>query len=417
MRRIATVALLLCWAHTGLAEESSTPCRCVLAARPGGLKTVADTATPELDKRIRSELSFLTGLFGVEPEFVLLAGDAARKAFAVAGGKGTVLVSAAWMKKLWGGEHRVGTVATVLAHQYAHILQEKRKCALQEWSRERHADFLAGWYLGKRNVATLGSGADLDAAFAAALFAARDEFLNARFDHGTPDLRASAMRQGFSVFRSSKLSLDKTYDQGLTLFPPPNEGLADGAEKPAGLLGRVKVECLHKGPCNHEVACEHPKPCTHKVACKHESPCVHHRPCVHREPCSHHTPCVHKTRCVHRTRCEHHVPCVHTVPCKHYDADGNPMHNYDYLHNFDYEHEYDYEHEWDYEHEHDTEHEYDIPHEFDTEHPFDPIHEFDMAHEWDPIHDFDLAHEWDPLHDYDVRFVPQGDAEGAPGAK
>jgi hypothetical protein len=309
------------------------------------------------------------------------------------------------MKEVWAGENRVATVAAILAHQHAHVLQAKRKCPLPEWAREKHADLLAGWYLGKRNVATLGSGSDLDKAFAASLFATRDEFLNARFDHGDPALRVSAIRQGFTLFREGRVPLDKAYKESLAHFPPPNEGLADGAERPAGLLGRIKVECLHKGPC------------VHKVACKHESPCVHKTPCVHRVKCEHELPCVHKTRCVHRIRCEHKVSCVHTVPCRHLDADGNPMHNFDYLHNFDYEHEYDYEHEWDYEHEHDYEHEFDIPHEFDTEHPFDPIHEFDMAHEWDPIHEFDLAHEWDPIHDYDVRFVPAEESGGAPGAK
>ncbi|MFI5401566.1 MAG: hypothetical protein ACHQ1G_01420 [Planctomycetota bacterium] len=404
MRKTAAIGLLLCWVCAG--EETPTS-RCVVAAKPAEMKTVPETGVPELDKRIKSECGFMNGLFGVEPEFVLLAGNPPRKAFAVSDGKGTVFVSAAWLQQLWGSEHRVATVASVIAHQYAHILQEKRKCPLPEWSRERHADYLAGWYLGKRNVATLGSGTDLDAAFAASLFSTRDEYLNARFDHGAPDMRAAAIKQGFNAFRAGKLSLDKAYTAGLAAFPPPNEGLADGSERPAGLLGRIKVECLHKGPCNHEVACTHPKPCTHKVACKHESPCVHHTPCVHRVDCVHTIPCVHKTRCVHRTRCEHKVPCVHTCPCRHKDADGKRIHDFDYLHNFDYEHDYDYEHEWDYEHKHDTKHEYDVPHEFDTEHPFDPIHEFDMAHEWDPIHEFDLAHEWDPIHDYDVRFVPQ----------
>ncbi len=389
MRKIAVLALFLCAAHAGPADEALPTCRCMLATRPAGLKTVADTGLDELDKRIKSECGFLNGLFGVGAEFAMLAGTPQRRAFAVAEGKGAVVVSAEWLKEIWAGDNRVATVAAVLAHQYAHIVQEKRGCLLPEWARERHADYLAGWYLGKRNVATLGSGKELDAAFAASLFANRDEFLNARFDHG----------------------------QGLTTFPPPNEGLADGTERPQGLLGLVKVECLHKGPCGHQIACTHPKPCTHQVPCKHESPCVHRTPCVHRVPCEHHTPCVHKTQCVHRIRCEHKVPCVHTCPCRHRDADGNPLHDFDYLHNFDYEHDWDYKHEWDYQHEFDTEHEYDIPHEFDTEHPFDPIHEFDMAHEWDPIHDFDLAHEWNPLHDCDVRFVPQEEPAGGAGAK
>jgi len=417
MRRTAALALLLSLAYA--ADDAAPTCRCVLASRPAGLTTVADTGLPELDKRIASEASFLENLYKIDADLVLLGGEPARKAFTVIGadGKATVFVSASWLSDVWQEDNRVATVAAILAHQHAHVLQAKRKCTLSEWSREKQADLLAGWYLGKRNIATLGSGSDLDNAFATSLYQAPDDFLNARFDHGDPAARVTAIRKGFFMFREERQPIDKVFKGSLAMFPRPNEGLADGVGKPAGAVVRVKVECLHKGPCGHQVACTHPQPCVHKVSCKHESPCVHKTPCVHREACTHAIPCVHKTRCVHRTRCQHHVSCVHTVPCTHYDSDGNPKHAYDYLHNFDYEHEYDYEHEWDYEHKHDYQHEFDIPHEFDTEHPFDPIHEFDMAHEWDPIHEFDLAHEWDPLHDYDVRFVPAEDAGGASGAK
>jgi len=419
MRRTAAVGLLLCWAYAGPATEQAPTSRCILAAKPAGVKSVTETGLPELDKRLKSECAFLNQLFGVEPEFVLVSGGTPRRAFAVTGGKGAVFVSATWLQEIWADENRVATVAAVLAHQYAHVVQERRVCLLPEWARELDADMLAGWYLGKRNIATLGSGTDLDPAFAAALFASKDEYLNARLDHGPPERRASALSQGFTLFRAGKLTLDKAYRQGLETFPPPNEGLADDvAAPPEGRFARVKVECLHKGPCSHEVACTHPQPCVHKVACKHELPCVHHTPCVHRVECVHTVPCVHRIACVHRVQCTHHVGCVHTIPCTHakhdydYDAKGNRIacchraHDFDYLHNFDFAHEWDFEHEYDTLHEHDTRHEYDVPHEFDTEHPFDPLHEFDMAHDWDPIHDHDLAHDWDPVHDYDVRFVP-----------
>jgi hypothetical protein len=412
MRRASVVLLVLALAHAG--PELEPTCRCVVTALPSGLRTVAETGLPELDARIRSECGHLQNLFGVEPEFVLLADGGPRKAFVVVGpgGTGTVAVSASWLRRFWDGDHRVATVAATLAHQYAHILQGKRECTMPERSRELHADLLAGWFLGKRNVATLRSGDELDAAFAASLFAEEDEYLNTRFEHGTVEARVAALCKGFRFFRGDKLRLDKVFEQGSHLFPPPSVGLHDDAKPPPGEYLKLKLECVHKGPCRHEVPCRHPQPCVHKVSCKHESPCVHRSPCVHQVPCMHRRPCTHRVACVHRTRCTHKIDCVHTVPCSHLDADGNPIHAFDYLHNFDYEHDWDYEHEFDLEHEFDTEHDYDMAHEFDTEHPFDPVHEFDMAHDWDPIHDHDLAHEWDPLHDYDVRFVPKEAAGG-----
>src|SRR5512134_3867415 len=157
MRWMAALGLLLCWARA--ADDPAPTCRCVLASRPKDVKTVAETGLPELDKRILSETAFLRNLYGIDAEFLLLAGEPERKAFTVADadGKSAVFVSAALLKEAWAGDNRVATVAAILAHQHAHVLQAKRKCPLPEWSREKQADLLAGWFLGKRNVATLGT--------------------------------------------------------------------------------------------------------------------------------------------------------------------------------------------------------------------------------------------------------------------
>jgi hypothetical protein len=430
MPRRAPIALLvLALAHAGPEAQQEPICRCVLAAVPAGTKTVSDTGLPEMDQRLKSESNFLKSLFKVEPQLLLLADGAARDAFAVDAAPGSVALRAGWLKERWDSDHRAATVAVALAHQWAHVLQAQRGCKLPEMARELHADLLAGWYLGRRNFASLKSGPVLDAAFAASLFADPAEFLNERFEHGASDARVRALCEGFRLFRMEKLSLDKVYAKGLKLFPPPKVGMADEGPKPEGLLGRIKIECTHRAACTHRVACKHPQPCVHKVACKHEAPCVHRSPCIHKVACEHKIPCV------HRVKIERKVPCVHTIPCRHkahdfdrlhercYDGKGNPIecpHTVPcthYLHDFDYLHNFDYEYDWDFEHEFDRMHEFDMAHEFDTEHPFDPAHEFDMAHDWDPVHEFDLAHEWDPPHDYDVRYVPAEDAAGGPGAK
>lgn len=424
MRRTAAIGLLLCLAHAGPAEEQAPICRCVLAAKPADLKTLKDTGLPELDQRIKTERDFLAKLFGTEPQIVLLADGTPRPVFATAK---CVAFGGGWLKVRWrSGDNRAATVAFALAHQWAHALQEQRGLKLPEIPRELHADLLAGWFLGRRNFATLGSGPDLDPAFAASLFAEQDPFANERFEHGRPIDRAEAVMNGFRLFRKDKLPLDRIYAEGLKLYPPPEIGMADDvAGPPAGPHTAVKVECMHKGPCNHRAPCQHQGPCVHKVTCKHKAPCVHEIPCTHRVQCKH------KVDCVHKVKCKHRIPCVHTTPCVHTMHDCDYLHECDfdsngirvqcthtipcthYRHRCDFLHAHDYEHDFDLAHEFDRAHRYDLAHEFDLKHKFDPAHEFDLAHEWDPVHEYDAAHEWDPLHVYDLRYVPE--AEGGAG--
>ena len=425
MRRTVAIGLLLCLAHAGPAEEQAPLCRCVLPAKPLDLKTRKDTGLPELDKRLKTESEFLAKQFGVEPMVVILADGAPRPVLAA---PGAIALRADWLKLRWqSGESRAATVAFALAHQWAHVLQEKRGLKLTGIPRELHADLLAGWFLGRRNFATLGSGPDLDPAFAAALFAAEDGFANERFEHGRPGDRAYAVATGFNLFRKDKLMLDKIFAEGLDMYPPPGIGRADDAGPPEGPFETLRVECAHKGPCRHRAPCTHQKACEHKVPCKHEAPCVHDIPCTHRVQCKH------KVECVHKVKCKHRIACVHTTPCVHrrhdcdylhecdFDADGNRVECVHttpcchFRHSCDYLHAYDLEHDFDLAHEFDRQHRYDLAHDHDLKHKFDRPHESDLAHEWDPVHEYDPAHEWDPAHVYDERYVPKKEAEGGAG--
>jgi hypothetical protein len=428
MRRATALAVLLCAAHAGPPEEQAPICRCALAAKPAGLKTVGATGLAELDQRLKSESNFLKQLYGVEAELILLAAGAERPVFAA---PNAVAFAADWMRLRWQAQDdRAATVAFWVAHQWAHVLQQQRGCKLPEISRELHADLLAGWFLGRRNFATLGSGPELNPAFARSLFAEEGAFANERFEHGRAIDRAEAVMNGFRLFRKDKLALDRIYAEGLKLYPPPQIGSADDVSgPPAGAYTTVKVECTHRGPCHHRAPCTHQGPCVHKTSCKHEAPCEHQVTCTHRVPCEHQVPCVHKVKCRHR------IACVHTVPCRHRMHECDYLHDSDvdykgdrvrcthsipcthFLHSVDFLHLYDLEHEYDLAHDFDRQHRYDLAHDFDLKHKFDRPHDFDPAHDWDPVHEFDPAHEWDPLHAYDVRYVPVAEAEGASGAK
>jgi hypothetical protein len=397
-------------------EGDAPVCRCFLGAKPSDLKTVPDTGVEELDKRLATERDFLVKLFGVDAQIVVLADGSPRPVFAT---PKSVAFARDWLKLRWkSGDSRAAVVAFALAHQWAHVLQEQRGLKLQGIAREHHADLLAGWFLGRRNLSTLGGGPELDPTFTTALFAAQDPFANERFEHGRPIDRAEVVQNGFRLFRKDKLTLDTMLAEGHKHCPPAEIGMADDlAAPPEGGHVAVKVECMHKGPCHHRAPCRHQGPCVHKVPCKHKVPCVHEIPCTHRVQCKHEVECKHRVKCKHRIPCVHKIPCSHTIPCNHLDADGNPIHAYHFQHSYDTEHAYDYEHDYDLAHKFDRAHSYDLAHDHDFKHKFDPEHEFDLAHEWDPVHEYDPAHEGDPLHAYDIRYVPEEQAEEASGAK
>jgi len=423
---LMVAAALLCsggegWPQDGaVAEEPGFACR--LPDGGAGLAGLDGSGDRWLDQRVRSESGFLKSLLGVEAELVMLGADAPADAFVARGPDGAAIVGfrAGWLIDRCSQQesHRAARVAYALAHEYAHVLQWKRGCPLPEIARERQADLIAGWFLGRRNIATLKGDPPLARDFTADVFKLPDPRLNARFEHGTPEMRADAVAEGFRLWRAEKLSIKQLYERGLQMYPPPKVGVSGAPENtplPADTSGLTKVECTHPGPCHHEVACRHPQPCVHKVTCQHLGPCVHRTPCIHQVACVHRTPCIHRTDCKHKVPCVHAVPCTHTehsfdyrhewdtdfrgnrIPCQHQVRCRHYKHRFDYLHNFDYQHDYDYEHDYD------TQHEFDVPHEYDPQHEGDPIHEFDMAHEWDPVHDHDLAHDSDPVHDYDLR--------------
>ena len=437
---------VVCISSTGESQEARTrppPFRCLFEGRTAGIKRLDGSGDKWLDTRIRSERSFLKSLFRTEAEVVLFADDAPRDAFVTQRPTGEVLIGikASWLvdyctKKK---DHTTARVAYTLAHLYAHALQARMGCELTELARERHADMLAGWYLGRRNIATLKGKPPMNASFAPLVFTDAVEYRNELYEHGTPDMRAKALAEGFKLWRGDRLSLRKVYPRGLNLFPAASVGLVGAESNVPGPLRaamnqlRLKVGCRHQGPCKHKIACTHPKPCRHKVECRHLDPCDHRTPCVHRVDCTHCIPCVHKQRCTHRIACTHRVECTHKARCTHTLHDCDYKHEYDlntvgerlpcrhpircthfkhdfhWAHNFDLAHECDYEHDFDFAHKFDTKHDFDFAHEFDTQHEGHPRHDFDMAHEWDPVHDHDLAHKSDPVHDYDIELKPKVD--------
>jgi hypothetical protein len=81
-----------------------------------------------------------------------------------------------------------------VAHEWAHIVQFARNYLAPGKAAELHADFLAGWFLGR----TAGSSGVRDEAMYRLYFLG-DDAVNHPDHHGTPMERASATTNGFDL--------------------------------------------------------------------------------------------------------------------------------------------------------------------------------------------------------------------------
>ena len=137
-------------------------------------------------------------------------------------------------------KRRTVAVAGILAHEFGHILQFQHQDFAPGKHAELHADFLAGWYLGKK---ALAKPLNVEA-FGRSLYEKGDYAVWDPSHHGTPEERVSAMLAGFG---STHLNLRAAYSQGAAV--------ARGARRPgdwprpalAALLDRVfgsRVESL-----------------------------------------------------------------------------------------------------------------------------------------------------------------------------
>jgi hypothetical protein len=159
-----------------------------------------------IDQTFPVERQILVQLFGVDPSFAFFDDRDGPNAFAtteqIAGPSahgsvcfGTTLLRSELNRTWWGA-----AVAGIAAHEWAHIKQAERTRRFGlPWGpvvkRELQADYMAGWYLRRKNMA--GTPVVLDG-LGESLFNKGDFDFNNPDWHGTPQQRVEAMIAGFA---------------------------------------------------------------------------------------------------------------------------------------------------------------------------------------------------------------------------
>lgn len=189
-----------------VAQTASMPKYCSMVGH--GLKASEMFSTSgdgNLDRALIAELRNIISVIPVGPGFKYIK-DPSPNAYAtsethVPGTQGTVLLGMNLIKEeIQASSYGGVAVAGICAHECGHIFQffsdysDKLKGETAKLI-ELHADFIAGYYMGRRRQFS----SDRIAVFARSLFAKGDYSYNDPDHHGTPEQRFDALKRGYEV--------------------------------------------------------------------------------------------------------------------------------------------------------------------------------------------------------------------------
>ena len=188
---------------------------CLAGMIPPHLTAGRTTGNTALDAKLRSEAQLLAQTFGVDPQIFLFDDRKWPNAYARPRAfppyRDTIFMGHQLLRQTVAVEEiRDVAVVLVLAHEWAHILQGSAGLpgSLDLRHRELHADVLAGWYLGRRNLAPSSHVTRV----ALQTFGRLPQASFSTGTHGTPNARMAAMMLGYA---RHNWPLGQIYDLGM----------------------------------------------------------------------------------------------------------------------------------------------------------------------------------------------------------
>lgn len=181
-----------------------------------GTLVVTDTfSVNEVENWVNSRREFMNDFFQVHATITVYRGWDSNNAFAewVDLGKGVISLGEKLIRNCVEKRNIGPLVLTaILAHEYAHILQEDNNCDLKGKYKELHADFMSGFYLGKMLSET--NKIFVQDVMAYTFYKTGDREVNNPQHHGKPDERMKAALKGFSL-EMQKNDIFEVYSFGL----------------------------------------------------------------------------------------------------------------------------------------------------------------------------------------------------------
>ncbi|MBL8213910.1 MAG: hypothetical protein JNK87_24540 [Bryobacterales bacterium] len=162
------------------------------------------TGNVRLDSAFTREYQLLSQVMGVRPGLFILDDRNGSNAYATPQSvngltDGTVLFGYRLLTEEWNTSKGFNfSIPAILAHEFGHITQFRFGARMPGKVTELQADFIAGWYMGNRDMLSGYSRAALEQG-ARAFFSKGDYQFNEEGHHGTPQERMNAFLRGFQL--------------------------------------------------------------------------------------------------------------------------------------------------------------------------------------------------------------------------
>jgi hypothetical protein len=215
-----------CWLSEDEASNLMPDASPIVSYMTGNEPIIPKSGNANFDRALAISLSRMTKIFGVLPGFGYYHEEDGDGMNAYATPKvrmsrddGTVLVGTKLLFALLAKpEAPDAAIMAVCSHEYGHIVQNKLGIRDKLLSGqptvkrlELHADFIAGYFAGRRKSENEN--------FAAAVFAKTQysfgDTSSGRGHHGTPDERAAAVVAGYEAARTKRLNFDDAVAAGI----------------------------------------------------------------------------------------------------------------------------------------------------------------------------------------------------------
>jgi hypothetical protein len=206
----------------GLSAFASDESECSFASVTEGIQKgliIKRSDDPVANHAMYLERKMLLREFHLFPSFYFMTGKASTNACAFPEDDpdhGVVTLGEELLRKEVsdaGGPEYASSVPAIMAHEFAHLLQIKNGTALSGQKYELQADYIAGWYVGRRTkYVPLTSSQRSIQTIMHSFYAKGDYDLNEPSHHGTPEERVAAISAGY---QNAELRMPDMYRESL----------------------------------------------------------------------------------------------------------------------------------------------------------------------------------------------------------
>ena len=189
--------------------------QCFLNETPSWGTPLSTTGSPKLDQILVNEAVLMQSEFGVKAYLSAYNDQDGPNAFAIDGNAYFIIMGKTLMLDEYVNINNANSIIAIMAHEFGHLLQYKNNLKANDgwfgkWP-ELQADFMSGWYMGKKKYLPNSEFEKVINSF----WVKGDDNYFSPSHHGTREERAIAFKNGYL---NANLSLTEAYNYGINFI-------------------------------------------------------------------------------------------------------------------------------------------------------------------------------------------------------